>query len=99
MANKEGLEACIEAKEEGADVFVETCPQYLEFTCDVYKREDGRNFVCSPPMKGQESQDALWKAIKNGMIDTVATDHCHSRVMKKTGVKMTLQRSLTGALV
>ena len=76
MADKEGLEACIEAKEEGADVFVETCPQYLEFTCDVYKREDGRNFVCSPPMKGQESQDALWKAIKNGMIDTVATDHC-----------------------
>ena len=35
MADKEGLEACIEAKEEGADVFVETCPQYLEFTCNV----------------------------------------------------------------
>ncbi len=32
--------------------------------------------LLSPPMKGQESQDALWKAIKNGMIDTVATDHC-----------------------
>ncbi|NYC75636.1 dihydroorotase-like cyclic amidohydrolase [Clostridium beijerinckii] len=30
--------------------------------CDVYKREDGRNFVCSPPMKGQESQDALWES-------------------------------------
>jgi dihydropyrimidinase len=76
MADKEGLEACIQAKTEGYDIFVETCPQYLEFTCDVYKREDGRNFVCSPPMKGQESQDALWKAIKSGMIDTVATDHC-----------------------
>ncbi len=35
-----------------------------------------RNFVCSPPMKGQESQDALWAAIKAGFIDTVATDHC-----------------------
>lgn len=76
MADKEGLEACIDAKREGADVFVETCPQYLEFTCDVYKREDGRNFVCSPPMKGQESQDALWQAIKANLIDTVATDHC-----------------------
>ena len=32
MADKEGLEACIEAKEEGADVFVETCPQYLELS-------------------------------------------------------------------
>lgn len=76
MADKEGLEAGIKAKSEGHDILVETCPQYLEFTCDVYKREDGRNFVCSPPMKGQESQDALWTAIKSGMIDTVATDHC-----------------------
>ena len=76
MADKEGLEACIKAKEEGHELYVETCPQYLEFTCDVYKREDGRNFVCSPPMKGQESQDALWLALKSGFIDTVATDHC-----------------------
>ena len=76
MADKEGLEACIQAKEDGKEVYVETCPQYLEFTCDVYKREDGRNFVCSPPMKGQESLDALWKALKAGFIDTVATDHC-----------------------
>lgn len=76
MADKEGLEASIRAKEEGHDVYVETCPQYLEFTCDVYKREDGRNFVCSPPMKGAESRDALWQALKAGFIDTVATDHC-----------------------
>lgn len=76
MADKEGLEACIKAKEEGHEVYIETCPQYLEFTCDVYKREDGRNFICSPPMKGKESQDALWKALKAGYIDTVATDHC-----------------------
>lgn len=76
MADKEGLEACIQAKAEGHEILVETCPQYLEFTCEVYKREDGRNFVCSPPMKGRESQEALWEAIKSGMIDTVATDHC-----------------------
>ncbi len=76
MADKEGLGACIAAKLEGAPVYIETCPQYLEFTCDVYKREDGRNFVCSPPMKGEESREALWTAVKSGMIDTIATDHC-----------------------
>ncbi len=76
MADKEGLEACIKAKEEGHEVYIETCPQYLEFTCDVYRREDGRNFVCSPPMKGEESRQALWQALKAGFIDTVATDHC-----------------------
>ncbi len=76
MSDKEGLEEIIKAKTEGYEIYVETCPQYLEFTCEVYKRADGRNFVCSPPMKGSESRDALWSAIKSGFIDTVATDHC-----------------------
>lgn len=76
MADKEGLECAVAAKREGAPVYVETCPQYLEYTCEVYKREDGRNFVCSPPMKGEESRRALWKAVADGSIDTVATDHC-----------------------
>lgn len=76
MADQEGLEAAIEAKKEGYEIYVETCPHYLEFTSEVYKRDDGRNFVCSPPMKGQESLEALWKAIKTGGIDTIATDHC-----------------------
>lgn len=76
MADKEGLEAAIQAKSEGVPVHVETCPQYLEFTNEVYKREDGRNFVCSPPIKGEDSREALWAAIRNGGIDTVATDHC-----------------------
>lgn len=76
MADKEGLEAAVAAKRDGHDIYIETCPQYLEFTCDIYKREDGRNFVCSPPMKGSDSRDALWEAVKNGTIDTVATDHC-----------------------
>ena len=76
MAEKEGLLAAVEAKLEGHEIYVETCPQYLEFTCDVYRREDGINFVCSPPMKGEESREALWDAVKNGAIDTVATDHC-----------------------
>jgi dihydropyrimidinase len=76
LANKDGVAAVTKAKEEGYQIYAETCPHYLHFTNEVYKREDGRNFVCSPPIKGQESQDALWEAIKRGDIDTIATDHC-----------------------
>jgi dihydropyrimidinase len=83
MADREGLMAAAAAKMEGYEIYIETCPQYLEFTCDVYKREDGRNFVCSPPMKGEESRDALWNAIKTGAIDTVATDHCPFQSFEK----------------
>lgn len=76
LANKEGVKAVAQAQSEGYEIYAETCPQYLEFTSDVYKREDGRNFVCSPPMKGEESKKALWKAINSGIISTIATDHC-----------------------
>ncbi|QEK11792.1 dihydropyrimidinase [Crassaminicella thermophila] len=76
LANKEGLEEVTKARNEGYEIYAETCPQYLHFTNEVYKREDGRNFVCSPPIKGKESQEALWKGILNGSIQTVATDHC-----------------------
>ncbi len=76
LANKDGVDAVTAAKDAGYEIYAETCPHYLNFTSDVYKREDGRNFVCSPPIKGKESQDALWAAIKRGDIDTIATDHC-----------------------
>lgn len=76
LACREGVDAVTEARDQGYEIYAETCPQYLNFTSDVYKREDGRNFVCSPPMKGAGSRDALWAALKRGDIDTVATDHC-----------------------
>lgn len=76
LANKEGVDAVTAARDQGYEIYAETCPQYLHFTSDVYKREDGRNFVCSPPMKGEESREALWAALRRGDIATVATDHC-----------------------
>lgn len=76
LASKEGLDEVTKARDEGYQVTAETCPQYLYFTNEVYKREDGRNWVCSPPIKAQDSQDALWEGIKRGDITTVATDHC-----------------------
>lgn len=76
LANKEGYEEVKKAKEEGYPIFAETCPQYLEFTSNVYKREDAAKFVCSPPMKGEESKKALIQGVQRGVIDVIATDHC-----------------------
>jgi dihydropyrimidinase len=76
LASREGLEEVTRARAEGYEIYAETCPQYLNFTNEVYKREDGRNFVCSPPIKAEDSQRALWEGLKRGDISTVATDHC-----------------------
>lgn len=83
LADKMGMKAVTEARLEGYPIFAETCPQYLHFTNEVYKRERGRDFVCSPPMKDQESQDSLWEGIKNGNISTIATDHCPFKASEK----------------
>lgn len=83
LADKMGVEAVKQARDEGYPIFAETCPQYLYFTNEVYKRERARDFVCSPPMKNQESQDAIWTAISSGDITTVATDHCPFTMAEK----------------
>ena len=44
LADKMGMEAVTKAREEGYPIFAETCPQYLHFTSEVYKRERGRGF-------------------------------------------------------
>ena len=37
---------------------------------------EGARYVCAPPLRKKEDQECLWKALANGQIQTVATDHC-----------------------
>lgn len=83
LACKEGLDAVTRARDEGYEIYAETCPQYLNFTHDVYRREDGRKFVCSPSIKGPDSRGALWEGLRRGDIQTVATDHCPFKSFEK----------------
>jgi dihydropyrimidinase len=83
LADKKGVELVRQAKKEHVKIYAETCPQYLCFTSEVYKRKNAIDFVCSPSIKGQESQDELWRAIVDGTIDTVATDHCPFKESEK----------------
>lgn len=76
LACEEGLEAVSRARSEGQPVYAETCPHYLHFTKEVYRRGDGHLYICSPAIKGAESREALWSGIRRGVIQVVATDHC-----------------------
>ena len=66
------------AKSKGYEVFGETCPQYLYFDDSVYKKEfeEASKYVCAPPIRKKKDIVALWKAINDGSIDIVSTDHC-----------------------
>jgi dihydropyrimidinase len=64
------------ARERGVKVMGETCPQYLFFTIDDLRREDGSKWICSPPMRSGEDNDRLWEGLTRGTLQTVGTDHC-----------------------
>ena len=64
------------ARSLGIPVMGETCPQYLFFTEKELERADGAKWVCSPPVRTQSDQQRLWEGLENGVLQTIATDHC-----------------------
>lgn len=64
------------ARKRGVSVMGETCPQYLFFTQEDLLRPDGANWVCSPPLRTVDDNEALWKGLSDSSIQTVGTDHC-----------------------
>ncbi len=60
----------------GARVMAETCPQYLFFNLQHLKRPDGAKWICSPPVRNEQDNAALWAGLTNGSLQTVGTDHC-----------------------
>jgi dihydropyrimidinase len=64
------------ARERGAKVMGETCPQYLFFTEDDLRCPDGVKWICSPPMRTAADNARLWEGVADGTIQTIGTDHC-----------------------
>jgi dihydropyrimidinase len=64
------------ARSKGLKVMGETCPQYLLFNDEKLEEKDAAKWVCSPPLRKREDQQRLWQGLQNGIIQTIATDHC-----------------------
>lgn len=67
-----------EARNNGIEVWGETCPQYLVLDqSDLEKPNfEGAKYVWSPPLREKWNQDVLWNALKTGQLQTVGSDHC-----------------------
>lgn len=75
---KEGLEVIEAARARGQKVYAETCPQYLLMNDSLYAlpEAEGRKYVCAPPLRKEEDEECLWKALGEDRIQTISTDHC-----------------------
>ncbi|MGB9113105.1 MAG: dihydropyrimidinase [Acidimicrobiales bacterium] len=74
----QALAAVTEARDEGLNVFAETCPQYLFLSDADLARPgfEGAKFVCSPPLRPAEHHAALWRGLRTNDLSIVSTDHC-----------------------
>lgn len=71
-----GIDQLAYAREKGAPVMGETCPQYLFFTEEHLKRPDGAKWICSPPMRRDLDNQRIWEGVEDNTIQTIGTDHC-----------------------
>ncbi len=75
-----------EAKARGVPVTAETCPQYLAFDRTALAQV-GPYAKCNPPLKEAHDREAVWEAVRDGTIDTLASDHAPFTVAEKEAAR------------
>jgi allantoinase len=74
LASAEALPLLADARDRGLPVTVETCAHYLWFAAEEVP-DGATEYKCAPPIRSAVNREALWKALDEGLIDMVATDH------------------------
>jgi dihydropyrimidinase len=81
VSGREATEQIRWAQARGLKVYAETCPQYLTLTAEDLRglNMEGAKYVCSPPPRDRDSQEAVWAGLRQGVFHTVSSDHCPFR--------------------
>jgi dihydropyrimidinase len=83
-SSKEGVAEVAKLRSEGAGspVYVETTPHNLGLTVDS---PCGLLAKVNPPVRRLEDVEALWSAVKAGVVDSIGTDHAPRLRAEKAG--------------
>jgi dihydropyrimidinase len=81
VSAKQAVEQIAHARDNGQNVFGETCPQYLYLSLEEQLGApgfEGAKWVCSTPLRSKEEghQNAMWQSLRTNDIQMVSTDHC-----------------------
>jgi allantoinase len=74
VSSRAGLELIAAAKKRGCDVTAETCPHYLVLNESDVERL-GAVAKCAPPLRAADEMAELRRALGEGLVDTVGSDH------------------------
>jgi dihydropyrimidinase len=85
LSCEKALRVALDAKLRGVKVSIESVLPHLLLDKSYAERPgvEGMKHVMSPPLRGKHNQEALWKALSLGAIDTTGTDHCPFDVEQK----------------
>ena len=85
ISTKESIEIIKKAKNEGVRVSCETAPHYFIWSLeDIEKSHFHGNFKVNPPLGDEGDIRAIKSALRDGVIDCIATDHApHSKGEKE----------------
>jgi dihydropyrimidinase len=73
-----------EARDRGARVFNETCPQYLLLDNGRYEGAEPWRYILQPPLRDPAEPEGLWALVSAGQVDMIVTDHCdYTREQKR----------------
>ncbi|MBA2305710.1 MAG: amidohydrolase family protein [Acidobacteria bacterium] len=75
LSTAKALAVIRRARAEGIPVTTETCPHYLAFDHDVYRRPDGVLFTMTPPLRPPGNCAPLWEGLADGSISVLSSDH------------------------
>jgi dihydroorotase len=79
VSTKESMEYIIQAKRKGHKITCEVTPHHLFLTSRT-------KYTVNPPLREEEDNEYLIKAIQQGYVDAIATDHApHSEEDKENG--------------
>ncbi|GEQ96514.1 D-hydantoinase/dihydropyrimidinase [Iodidimonas gelatinilytica] len=79
VSASDALEEITRARNAGQRVFGEVLAGHLLVDDSVYRHPDWQTaaaHVMSPPFRDKKHQDALWRGLQSGNLQTTATDHC-----------------------
>ena len=82
ISTKESIEAIRQAKNKGIAVSCETAPHYFTLTDADIKDYNG-NFKMNPPLRSEKDRQAIIKALSDGTIDIIASDHAPHSIAEK----------------
>ncbi len=93
IGSNDSLDAILMEKQVGGcNVYVETCPHYLTHSIE-YNNLKGK---VVPPLRSKNDIASLWVALRNGVIDTIGTDHVANVLNLKYGEKKDIWTALAG---